>query len=55
MTQISMLTLISHITGQLELKIYYSNNMTERPGETTLHTSHPLNGQFVHRRSESYI
>ena len=33
-----MLTLISHITGQLELKIYYSNNMTERPGETTLHT-----------------
>ena len=36
MTQISMLTLISHITGQFELKHYYSNKMTERPGDYTL-------------------
>ena len=32
-----MLTLISHITGQFELKFYYSNKMTERPGDYTLH------------------
>ena len=36
MTQISMLTLISHITGQFELRSYHSNNMTERPGDYTL-------------------
>ena len=33
----SLLTLISHITGQLELKMYYSNKMTERPEDYTLH------------------
>ena len=32
-----MLTLISHITGQFVLKIYYSNKLTERPGDYTLH------------------
>ena len=32
-----MLTLISHITGKFELKINYSNKMTERPGDYTLH------------------
>ena len=31
-----MLTFISHITGQIELKRYYSNKMTERPGDYTL-------------------
>ena len=36
-TQMSMLTLISHITGQFELKIYYSNKMAERRGDYTLH------------------
>ena len=36
-TQISMLTLISRITGQFELNNYYSNKMTERPGDYTLH------------------
>ena len=35
-TQISILTLISHITGQFELKMYYSNKMTERPGDYRL-------------------
>ena len=33
-----MLTLTSHIEGQLELKIYYSNKMTKRPGDYTLHS-----------------
>ena len=37
MTQISTLTLISHITGKFQQKIYYSNKMTERPGDYTLH------------------
>ena len=31
----SMLALISHITGQFELKIYYSNKMAERPADYT--------------------
>ena len=38
-TQMSMLTLVSHITGTFELKIYYSNKMTEGPGDYTLHNS----------------
>ena len=37
MAQISMLTLIPHITGKFELKIYNTNKMTERPGDYTLH------------------
>ena len=36
-TQMSMLTLISHITGQFELNHYYSNKMAERPGDYILH------------------
>ena len=32
-----MLTLVSHITGKFELKIYYSNKMTERPTDPILH------------------
>ena len=36
-TQISLLTLISHTPGKFELNIYHSNKMTERPVEYTLH------------------
>ena len=35
MTQISTLTLISHITWKFELKHYYSNTMTSSVQETT--------------------
>ena len=33
----SMLTLISHTTGKFDLKIYYFNEITERPVDYTLH------------------
>ena len=37
MTLISMLTLISHTTEKIELKIYYSNKMKELRVDYTLH------------------
>ena len=37
MTQISMLTLDFSHYREFELKVYYFNKMTERPGDYTLH------------------